>query len=143
MPKNKLEELQIKIAEKQLANQEKVAELLKKKEERIKAAEERAKVEAEEKAKKQKEAKEAEEKAAREHEEWLAKQPDKCYVRTFKFADGTEKEYHSICDKKDYTREDRPNNALGLITGEYVRGLLKKDKIKETVDTIHLIEKKK
>lgn len=87
--------------------------------------------------------KKAQEELDRKHKEWLASQPKKCHVRTFILPDGTKHEYHSVCDKKDYTRADRPNNALGLLTGAYVRELLGVAKIKETVDSVHFLEKEK
>jgi len=72
-------------------------------------------------------------------DESIAKSVTKCHVRTFVFEDETV-EFHSICDKKDYSREDKPNNDLGLLTGAYVRDLLKKEKIKETIDSVHYLD---
>lgn len=72
--------------------------------------------------------------------EEIATFPKKCHIRTFNFSDETHIEYHSICDGKDYTREDKPNNEMGLLSGAYVRDALGKEKIVETIDSIHYVK---
>ena len=148
-------DLQIQIEKQRLANELALAEQIKLDKQRIqenidmekkKEAERVAQIAAEKKAKEDKEKaqKEAEEKERKERQEWLDAQPDKCYTRTVTLPDGkVAKVYHSICDKKDYTRADKPDNVLGLLTGKYIREELEIEKIKEIKDGVHFIEKKK
>lgn len=148
---------QIEEARKKQAEKDKIEAEKQKKHDAEEAEKARVEAEAkkkadEEQAKKQAEAKKLDEqrrkealaiqeeadKKEKDYQDWLAAQPKKCYIRTFKFSDGKEAVYHSICDGKDYS--DR-HSDIGTITGKVAREEHKQEKIIESVDTVHFIEK--
>lgn len=129
MDKNKrklIEEIELKAAQLRLENEQRIKERL-----------DREDKERKEKEKAEADAVAAQAKLEKDEADRIANAPKKCHVRTFTFVSGKKKEYHSICDKKDYSDG---HSAIGKVTGKFAREENKEKAIKESKDTVHFIK---
>lgn len=58
----------------------------------------------------------------------------KCYIRNFKYEDGSVRTFHSICDGQDYATG---SSVVGKLTDAYGQGLKADVPLVEVKDEVH------